>query len=66
MPKNLRRQAKTIFVWYRKERVCFKITHDGNNLITDDELIIVRDLLKESKHTMLYIRNEHPRGFFLK
>ena len=40
--------------------------NDGNNLLTDDELIIVRDLLKESKHTMLHIRNEHPRGFFLK
>ena len=40
--------------------------HDANNELTDDELIIVRELLKESKHTMLYIRNEHPRGFFLK
>ena len=66
MLKNLRRQAKAIFVWYSKERVDFKIIHHENNVLTNDELIIVRGLLKESKHTCLYIRKDHPRGFFLK
>ena len=51
-------------MWYPKERADFKIIHDENNVLTDDdELVIVRSLLKESKHACLYIRNEHPRGF---
>ena len=64
IPKNLRRQAKAIFVLYPKERVDLKTIHDENNVLTDDKLIIVRGLLKESKHTCLHIRNKHPRGFF--
>ena len=32
LPKNLRRQAKAIFVWYPKERADFKIAHDENNV----------------------------------
>ena len=63
IPKNLRRQAKAIFVWYPKERGDLKMIHDENNVLTDDELVIVRGLLKESKHACLYIRNEHPRKF---
>ena len=63
IPKNLRRQAKAIFVWYPKERTDLKMIHDENHVFTDNELVIVRDLLKESKHTCLYIRNEHHRGF---
>ena len=63
IPKNLRRQAKAIFVWYPKERPDLKMIHDENNVLTDDEFVIVRSLLKESKHACLYIRNEHPRKF---
>ena len=37
--------------------------HDENNVLTDDELVIVRDFLKMPKHACLYIRNEHLRGF---
>ena len=55
IPKNLRRQAKAIFVWYPKERADLKMIHDENNVLTDDELVIVRGLLKESKHACLYI-----------
>ena len=62
--KNLRRQAKTLFVWYPKERVDLKMIHDENNVLTDDGLVIVRGQLKKSKHACLYIRNEHPCGFF--
>ena len=40
-----------------------RMIHDENNVLTDDELVIVRDLLKESKHARLYVRNEHPRKF---
>ena len=63
IPKNPRRQAKAIFVWYPKERGDLKMIPDENNVLTDDELVIVRGLLKESKHACLYIRDEHPRKF---
>ena len=43
IPKNLRRQAKAIFVWYPKERADLKMIHDENNVLTDDELVVVRD-----------------------
>ena len=59
IPKNLRRQAKAIFVWYPKERADLKMIHDENNVLTDDELVVVRDFLRTSKH----VRNEHPCGF---
>ena len=63
IPKNLRRQAKAIFVWYPKERTDLKMIHDENDVLTDDELVIVRDFLRTSKHACLYIRNEHHRVF---
>ena len=65
IPKNLRRQVKVIFVWYPKERADLKMIHDKNSLLTDDELVVVRDFLKKSKHACLYIWNEHSRGFKL-
>ena len=61
--KNLRRQAKAIFVWYPKERTNLEMIHDKNNVLTDDELVVVRAFLKKLKHACLYIRNKHPRGF---
>ena len=35
--KNLRRQAKVIFVWYPKERADLKMIHDENNVLINDE-----------------------------
>ena len=66
IPKNLRRQTMAIFVWYPKERGDLKMFHDENDVLIDDELVVVRDLLKKSKHACLYIRNECPRGFCVK
>ena len=66
IPKNLRRQAKAIFVWYPKERADLKMVHDENKLLMDDELNVIRDLLRKSKHACLYIQNEYPRGFCFK
>ena len=63
IPKNLRRQAMAIFVLYPKERGDLKTIHDENNVLTDDELVVVRDSLRNSKYACLYIRNEHPREF---
>ena len=57
IPKNLRRQAKPIFVWYPKERGDLKATHKENDVLTDDELVVARAFLKKSKYAGLYIRN---------
>ena len=65
IPKNLRRQAKTVFVWYQKEMADLKAIHDENDVLTDDELVVVRGLLRKSKHACLYIQNEYPRRFRL-
>ena len=52
-------------MWYPKERADLKMIHDENNVLTGDELVVVRVFLKNSKYACLYIRNEHPRGFKL-
>ena len=65
IPKNLRRQAKAIFVWYPKERGDLKVIHEENDVLTDNELIVAKKCLKKSKYGCLYIRNEYPRGFKL-
>ena len=53
IPKNLRRQAKAIFVWYPKERADLRTIHDENDVLTDDELVVARDFLKKSKYACL-------------
>ena len=65
IPKNLRRQAKAIFVWYSKERADLKTIHNENDVLTDDDLVVVRRILRKSKHACLFIKNEYPRGFRL-
>ena len=63
--KDLRRQAKAIFVWYPKKQGDLKATHEENDVITDDELVAARSFLRESRYGCLYIRNEYLRGFRL-
>ena len=65
IPKNLRGQAKTIFVWYPKERADLKAIHEKNDVLKNNELIVASKFLKKSKCGCLYIRNEYPRGFSL-
>ena len=65
IPKNLRGQDKAVFVWYPKKRADIKVIHDENDVLTDDELVVVRGLLRKSKHACLYIQNECSRGFSL-
>ena len=55
IPKNLRRQAKAIFLWYPNKRADLKAILDENDVLTDDELVVARDFLKKSKHACLYI-----------
>ena len=62
IPKNLRRQAKAIFVWYPKERADLRTIHDENDVLTDDELVVARDFLKKSKYACLYIQNNFLVG----
>ena len=65
IPKNLREQAKTIFVWYPKERADLKAIHEKNDVLKNNELIVASKFLKKSKCGCLHIRNEYPRGFSL-
>ena len=66
IPKNLRRQAKVIFAWYPKERGDLKMMHDENDVLTDDELVLARNVLRKSNHACLYMQNVFPRGFWVK
>ena len=45
IPRSLRRQAKAIFAWYPKERGDLKMTHDENDVLTNDELAVSRNFL---------------------
>ena len=65
IPKSLRRQAKEIFTWYPKERGDMRTIHEENEVLTNDELIAVKEHLKNVKQACLYIRNEYRRGFNL-
>ena len=65
IPKNLRRKAKAIFTWYPKEHGDMRTIHKENDILTNDELIVVKEHLKNVKQACLYIRNEYPRGFNL-
>ena len=65
IPKNVRKQAKVIFIWYPKERGDLKAIHEENDVLTDDELVVAKGLLRESRYGCLYVRNEYPRGFKL-
>ena len=50
---------------YPKERGHLKMIHDGDDVLTDDELVVAKSFLKKSKHACLYIRNEFTHGFRL-
>ena len=50
---------------YPKEKADLKTIYDENDVLTDDELVVVRSVLRKSKHACFYIRNEFPRGFRL-
>ena len=52
-------------MWYPEERGDLKMIRDENDVLTEEELVVVRGLLKNSKYACLYIWNEFPRGFRL-
>ena len=64
VPKNIRRQAKMLYVWYPKNRTDLNTIHEENDVIeTQDELMNVKKKLKLGKHTCLIMRMEHPRAY---
>ena len=52
-------------MWYPKEWEDLKAMYDETDVLTDDELVVVRSLLRKSKHACLYIQIKYPRGFRL-
>ena len=50
-------------MWYSKEGGDLTAIHEENDVLTDDELVVARVILRESKYGCLYIRNEYSRGF---
>ena len=64
VPKNIRRQAKMLYVWYPKNRTDLNTIHEENNTIeTLEELANVKKQLKLGKYTCLILRMEHPRAY---
>ena len=64
VPKNIRRQAKMLYVWYPKNRMEMNTIHEENDVIKmKEELARVKKELKLGKHTCLIMRMEHPRPY---
>ena len=64
IPKNIRRQAKMIYVWYPKNKTDRNIIHKENDAIEmQKELARVNAQLKRGKHTCLIMRMEHPKAY---
>ena len=63
IPKNIRRQAKMLYVWYPKNRTDLNIIHEENDVIEKGELVRVKAQLKRGKHTCLIMRMGHPRAY---
>ena len=64
IPKNIRRQAKMIYVWYLKNRTDLNTIHEENDVIeTQEELARVKVQLKCGKHTCLIMRMKHRRAY---
>ena len=37
--------------------------HDEGDVLTDDELVVARNVFKMSEHACLHIRKKFPHGF---
>ena len=63
VPKNIRRQAKMLYVWYPKNRTDLNVIQEENDVIETEELANVKKQLKRAKHTCLIMRMEYPRDY---
>ena len=61
IPKYLRRQAKTIFVWYPDEWTDLKAIQEENYVLTDDQLVVVRDILNILFVVFVLNKNDRAR-----
>ena len=67
VPKNIRRQAKMLYIWYPKNRTDLNAIHEENDVIeTKEELTRVKAEPKLGKHTCLIMRMEHPRAYMIR
>ena len=66
IPNNIRRQAKTLYIWYPKNRTDLNTIHKENDVIGLEELARVKAGLKWGKHTCLIMRMEHPRAYMIR
>ena len=65
LPKNLRRQKKQLFIWYPSEKSDLKMVDEETNLMSREDLAIIKEKLKREKHASLYVRLDHPRMFMI-
>ena len=56
VPKNIRRQAKILYIWYPKNWADMNTIHRENDVIETGELANVKKQLKWGKHTCLIMR----------
>ena len=63
VPKNIRRQAKVLYVWYPKNRTDLNVIQEENDVIETLESANVKKQLKLGKHICLIMRMEHPRDY---
>ena len=64
IPKNIRRQAKMLYIRYPENRTDLNVIHEENDVIEmQEELARVKKQLKQGKHTCLIMRMEHPRAY---
>ena len=63
VPKNIRRQAKILHVWYPKTRTDLNVIQEENDMFETQELMNVKKKLKKGKHTCLIMRMGHPRDY---
>ena len=66
VPNNIRRQAKMLYVWYKKNRTDLNTIHEENDIIGQEELARVKAQVKWGKHTCLIMRMEHPRAYMIR
>lgn len=64
IPKNIRRQAKMLYVWYPKCKSDMKVIFDENDVMDVDDEVKVKKELKSGKYKCLVIRMEFPRTYF--
>ena len=59
----LRDQIEMLFVFHPKNHRDLKIINDENGIMSDEELILLKDQFKKSKHVCLYARLDFPEEY---